>query len=256
MSLNESRVSEHRRVRYLMLKAPSIFVCAACVSGALGQSFVQYNLTGKNLSGGGLEEAKVGDVIRISVFVNHDGLSYAGGKVDVLSFVPVRPEDVNIREDAFAFPFDPWEIGRSPNLRVAVSDGPPDAVQPRNEDIVAMSIGPMVTAKNGYRPVRLAISDANGDFLDFGSIPPGLGGLSGAFPIASGHPIFVFDWVYQGGTIRWQTSSDDTALLWRNAQDINGIEVPARDGGGILINPAPGTLSALVIAAITSRRRR
>ena len=125
------------------------------------------------------------------------------------------PSDIAISEDAFGFPFDPWEIGRTPILRIDGSDGPPDAVQPRDRDIVA---------------TVSRISDENGDWIDLTSEPPGLGGLAGAFPTASGDEVFVFDYVYRGGADCWDVESDATATLWASHQDVNPDVVSASVG--------------------------
>lgn len=213
---------------------------------ASGQTFAEYFMNGVNLTdpGRGVENADRGDVIRMSLRVYHDALSYAGGKVDIIARQNVGHEDITITEDGFAFPFDPWEIGREPLFRIVASDGPADATRPHNEDVIAFEDGDQVR-----------ISDTNNDFIDFASTPPGLGGLAAAFPLESGEAILVFDWVYQGGGWLWVTETSDTARLWRNGNDINGAVVDARDGDPFTI-PAPGGLGILAFAGIACGRRR
>ena len=216
---------------------------AACV--ASGQSFLVYSVDGVNLTdpGRGTDNAQAGDVIRASLRVHHDGLSYAGGKVE-LTLDGIDPEDITLTEDAFAFPFDPWEIGRTPITRMVASDGPADATRPHNEDVVAID-------DNG----TTRITDVNGDFFDFASTPPGLGGLAGAFPTADGDAIFVFDYVYDGRDDCLCAVPADTGRLWADAQDINGTVVDARGAVCFGCIPSPGPLGVLLLAGLGRARR-
>ncbi len=230
-------------------------VCGA----ASGQTFVQYFVDGVNLTdaGRGTDNMAAGDIIRFSLRANHDALSYAGGRVDFTFWTSngTVPQDVSVVEDEFGFPFDPWEVGRSPTLRVQESDRPVGAVQPGLRDIVVQESDGSL-----YPDGQLVISDeifGNGvtDYIDLNSLAPGLGGLSGAFPIASGDQVFVFDWVSDGslrGTLRARTS--DTALLYGNLSDVDPIVVDAQ-GERFEWYPAPGTLSVLLGGLFWTRQR-
>ncbi len=223
-----------------------VVFASSLAGGASGQTFAEYFMDGFNLTdpGRGVENADRGDVIRMSLRVYHDALSFAGGKVDIIAQQNVGHEDITITEDGFSFPFDPWEIGREPLFRIVASDGPADATRPHNEDVIAFEDGDQVR-----------ISDVNNDFIDFASTPPGLGGLAGGFPLEDGEAIFVFDWVYQGGGWLWVTETSDTARLWRNGNDINGAVVDARDGDPFTI-PAPSPLALAGIGLLLGLRRR
>ena len=225
-----------------MKKSAVLLAVAGMATAASAQSFVTYFLDGVNLTdaGRGTTNADAGDVIRMSLRVNHDGLSYAGGKVDI-AYGDVADGDITLTEDVFAFPFDPWELGRTPITRIVASDGPADSTQSRNEDIHA-SAG--------------LITDINNDFFDFASTPPGLGGLAGAFPTADGDAIFVFDYVYQGGEDTWDSATNGEARLWRDAQDINGAVVDARNGDTFTVTPAPASLALLGLGGLVAGRRR
>ncbi len=223
-----------------------VVVASSLATAASGQTFVEYFLDGVNLTdaGRGTSNAEPGDVFRMSLRVSHDALSYAGGKVDII-LGGVDATDVVLTEDAFSFPFDPWEIGREPLFRIVVSDGPADATRPHNEDVIAFEDGDQVR-----------ITDANDDYFDFASTPPGLGGLGAAFPLESGEAIFVFDYVYNGGTDCIGTAPTDTARVWRDGNDINGLVVDARAGDFFGCIPAPGCLGVIVCGGLIGARRR
>ncbi len=221
-----------------------VVIASGLAGAASGQTFAEYFLDGVNLTdpGRGTQNADAGDVIRVSLRVNHDSLSFAGGKVDI-AYGGVDDGDITLTEDGFSFPFDAWEIGREPLFRIVASDGPADATRPHNEDIIALGG---------------EISDVNSDYFDFASTPPGLGGLAGAFPLSSGESIFEFDYVYNGGIDSWDAKTNGEARLWRDDGDINGAVVDARNGDTFFVaDPAPGTIAPLAMAGlILSRRRR
>ena len=224
-----------------MKKSAVLLAVAGLATAAGAQSFAIYSLDGVNLTdaGRGTDNADSGDVIRMSLRVNHDALSYAGGKVDISH--GADDEDVVLTEDGFSFPFDPWVIGREPLFRIVASDGPADATRPFNEPIA--SVGGV-------------ISDINSDFFDFASTPPGLGGLAGAFPLADGEAIFVFDYTYNGGLDTWDAKTNGEARLWRDGNDINGAVVDARNGDTFTVSPAPASLALLGLGGLVAARRR
>lgn len=199
-----------------LVGALSSTVVVSLAASASGQTFAEFFIDAINLTDAdrGTDRPLPGDVIRMSVRANHDGLSFAGGRIEVI-YQGVGDQNIAITEDAFAFPFDPWEVGREPLFRIVDSDGPPDAAQPRNEDVVG---------------VDGKITDVNDDFFDFASTPPGLGGLAAAFPLESGEAIFVFDYVYRGGVDYWDMQTETTALLWRTQNDTEPTKVDARVG--------------------------
>ena len=64
-----------------------LFGCVVGLGAAAnGQSFAEYFIVGVNLTDPdrGTDNVIPGDVLRMSVRVNHDGLSFAGGRVGVL----------------------------------------------------------------------------------------------------------------------------------------------------------------------------
>ena len=225
-----------------MKKSAILLAVAGMATAASAQSFVEYFLDGVNMTdaGRGTDNADAGDVIRMSLRVNHDSLSYAGGKAEIL-YTDVDDGDIDLTEDAFAFPFDPWELGRTPITRIVASDGASDATQPHNVDIHA----------SGGK-----ITDINDDFFDFASTPPGLGGLAGAFPTASGDAVFVFEYTYGGGEDNWDAGHNGSARLWRDAQDINGAVVDASSGDTFVVSPAPASLALLGLGGLVAGRRR
>ncbi len=198
--------------------------CLCAAAGA--QTFVIYQMAGENRTddGRGLDSAQAGDVIRMSLTVEHDGFSFAGGKAEML-YSGVSAGDITLTEDAFGSPYDPWEIGRHVLLRIIVSDGPADATQPHNEDVVASD-------------ALASITDVNDDFFDFASTPPALCGIC-LFGIASGDPIFIFDYMYDGGVDLWDAGHNGEARLWRHIDDVNGIVVPAFSGDTLVVSPHP-----------------
>ena len=225
------------------MKKSAVLLAAAGLATAAGaQTFAIYSFDGVNLTdaGRGTTDADSGDVIRMSLRVSHDALSYAGGKVDG-SYTGVDDEDITLTEDGFSFPFDPWVLGREPLFRIVASDGPADATRPHNEDVVA---------------IGGKLSDINDDFFDFASTPPGLGGLAGAFPLSDGEAIFVFDYTYNGGLDTWDAKTNGEARLWRDGNDINGAVVDARNGDTFTVSPAPASLALLGLGGLVAARRR
>ncbi len=225
-----------------MISARTIGAMAAMASSvAVGQTFVIYQMAGENRTddGRGLDAALAGDVIRMSLTVEHDALGYAGGGAEIL-YGGVEDGDITITEDAFGLPQDPWEIGRHVLHRIIASDGPADAVRPHNEDVIAL----------GGK-----ITDVNDDFFNFASTPPGFGGPP-FFVIGSGSSIFVFDYVYDGGTDLWDSGHNGEARVWRPGQDVNGLVVPAFSGDTLVVSPAPAGVVLMGIAACSLGRRR
>ncbi len=221
------------------------FAMSAC-SVACAQTFARYFLDAINMTDQdrGTGDAAVGDVIRMSLRVEHDSLSYAGGKIEML-YSGVRSGAIAVLEDdSTGFPYDPWEFGREALFRIVASDGPVETRRPHNEDVVAMGDG---VGK---------ITDVNDDFFDFASTPPGLGGLAGAFPLADGEAIFVFDYVYEGGVQLWDAGHNGRARLWRDGTDINGIEVPASSGATFVVSPAPSGMGVIGLGLLVAGRRR
>ncbi len=225
-----------------MKKSAVLLAVAGMATAASAQSFAEYFLDGVNMTdaGRGTANADAGDVIRMSLRVHHDSLSFAGGKVDV-AYGGVDDGDIVLTEDGFSFPFDPWEIGREPLFRIVASDGPADATRPHNEDIMAS--GGVIT-------------DVNNDYFDFASTPPGLGGLGAAFPLESGEAIFVFDYVYGGGEDTWDAQTNGEARLWRDGSDVNGAVVEASNGRTFFVTPAPASLALLGLGGLVASRRR
>ena len=215
------------------------------LAGAVhGQTFVTYFMDGENLTDGGrgTDGALVGDVIRMSLAVEHDAFGYAGGRVEML-YQGVHEGDITLREDAFGSPFDPWEIGRHVLTRIVASDGPIDATQPHNVDVFASDV------------LGGKITDENDDFFNFASLPPGIGGITPP-TMGSGDAIFVFDYVYDGGEDLWDAGHDGLARVWRHGQDINGVEVPAFVGDTYVVSPAPSTLVLFGGLIVWRRGRR
>ncbi len=217
---------------------------ASC--GASGQTFAEYFLDGVNLTDGGrgMSNIQPGDVVRLSLRVAHDGHSYGGGRVEVL-YGGAFDGSITISEpNEFVNPPDilDWaDLGRHPYTRIVTSDGPADATQPHNVDVVA----------SGGK-----VTDINDDFFDFASTPPGLGGLTGPFPITSGDSIFNFDYVFGGGLDKWSTRNVGTARLWRSRVDVLGVEVPATDGDIFWVGiPAPHGVGVLALTGMLLRRR-
>ncbi len=225
-----------------MKKSVILLAVAGMATAASAQSFAEYFLNGENLTdaGRGTTNADAGDIIRMSLRVNHDSLSYAGGKAEIL-YGDVGDGDIVLTEDGFSFPFDPWVIGREPLFRIIASDGPADATRPHNVDIEALAG---------------KITDINADYFDFASTPPGLGGLGAAFPLESGEATFVFDYTYQGGTDSWDAGHNGSARLWRDANDINGAVVDASSGDTFFVTPAPASLALLGLGGLVAGRRR
>ncbi len=216
-------------------------VVAMASSVAVGQTFVIYQMAGENRTdaGRGLDAAQAGDVIRMSLTVEHDAIGYAGGGVEML-YGGVEDGDITITEDGFGLPQDPWEIGRHVLHRIVASDGPEDATRPHNIDVIAL----------GGK-----ITDLNDDFFNFASTPQF--GPFEPFWIESGDPIFVFDYEYQGGMDLWDSGHEGVARLWREFGDINGLVVPTFSGDTLVVSPAPGVLALFGIAgALAAHRRR
>ncbi len=229
-----------------MKKSAVLLAVAGLATAASAQSFAIYSVDGVNLTDGGrgTNNAQAGDVIRMSLRVEHDGHGFGGGKVDI-GYGGVADGDITITEpNNVVLPPDVlnWsDLSRHPHTRIVVSDGPGDSIQSRNEDVVA----------NGG-----TISDVNDDFFDFASTPPGLGGLSGPFPITSGDSIFNFDYVYQGGVDSWDALTNGEARLWRDGADNNGAVVDARNGETFFVSPAPASLALLGLGGLVAGRRR
>eukprot|EP01026_Neomeris_dumetosa_P008754 TRINITY_DN12843_c0_g1_i6.p1 TRINITY_DN12843_c0_g1~~TRINITY_DN12843_c0_g1_i6.p1 ORF type:complete len:210 (-),score=23.61 TRINITY_DN12843_c0_g1_i6:575-1204(-) len=200
-------------------------------------------MLGENMTdaGRGTDNALAGDVIRMRLTVEHDALGYAGGGAEIL-YRGVNETDITLSEDEFGAPFDPWEIGRHVLTRIVASDGPEDSVQPHNVDVFASD------AFGGK------ITDENDDFFNFASTPPGIGGITPP-PIGNGDPIFVFDYVYRGGEDLWDVGHNGLARVWRNGQDVNGLEVPASSGDTFVVSPAPATLGVLGCLLVIPRRQ-
>ncbi len=218
-----------------------LIALAGVVASAGGQTFVTYMMSGENRTNGGrgLDDAQPGDLIRIAMKVEHDAFAYAGGKVEFLSD-GVERDDMRISEDFVHW--DPWQVGRNYVLRMAVSDAPEFAPYPYNEIVVGFPDG--------------TITDVNDDFIDLASTPPGLGGISGAFPLVSGQDVFRVDYIYDGGIDLWDAGHSGRARLWRDDSDLNGIEVPAFNGDTLVVSPAPAGVVLLGIAACAAGRRR
>ncbi len=228
-----------------MKKSAILLAVAGMATAASAQSFATYSMTGVNLTTGlPLNQAAPGDVIRLSLRVDHDGHGYGGGKTEIL-YTGVADGDITISEpNNVVLPPDVlnWEdLGRHPHTRIVVSDGPADSIQSHNIDVVA----------SGGK-----VTDVNDDFFDFASTPPGLGGLSGPFPITSGDSIFNFDYVYQGGADNWDANSNGTARLWRDGADNNGLVVDADAGATLIVSPAPASLALLGLGGLVAGRRR
>ncbi len=227
-----------------MRRIPVAGGLVGCLCAAAGaQTFVIYQMAGENRTDGGrgLDGALAGDVIRMSLTVEHDAYSFAGGKAEML-YRGVAQSDITLTEDEYGSEFDPWELGRHVLTRLVSSDGPADAVRPHNEDVIAFdALG--------------KITDSNNDFFDFTSLPPGLGGF-GIGIIYSGDPIFVFDYVYDGGEDLWDAGHNGTARVWRPGNDVNGLVVPAFSGDTLVVSPAPAGVLLLGIAACAAGRRR
>ncbi len=227
-------------------RAVSISCAVWACSAADAQTFARYFLDGVNLTDRdrGTGDADVGDVIRMSLRVEHDALSYAGGKVEML-YAGVRSGAIAVLEDdSSGFPYDPWEFGREALFRIVASDGPVVTRRPHNVDVEALGDG---VGK---------VTDVNDDFFDFASTPPGLGGLAAAFPLANGEAIFVFDYVYEGGVDLWDGGHNGRARLWRDGTDINGIDVPASSGATFVVSPAPSGMGVIGLGLLVAGRRR
>ncbi len=229
------------------MKKSVILLAVAGLAGvaAAQPTFATYTMSATNMTdaGRGTDNALAGDVFRVYLAVEHDGHSYAGGKVEML-YTGVNDADITISEPnagMLGIPGEAWEPGRYGLFRIVASDGPGDATDPHNEDVVA----------SGGK-----ITDVNNDFFDFASTPPGLGGLSGPFPLPSGGAIFAFDYVYDGGVDTWDAVSNGTARIWRDASDINGEVVPADSGATLVISPAPASLALLGLGGLVAGRRR
>ncbi len=229
-----------------MLKKSAVLFAVAGLAGvaAAQPTFAKYILWGENLTepSRGTDNALPGDEIRIFLGVEHDGHSYAGGKVEIL-YDGVNDADITVTEPASGLigaPGEDWAPGRYGLYRIVASDGPGDATDPHNEDVVAF--GGKVT-------------DVNDDYFDFASTPPGLGGLSGPFPLPSGGAIFAFDYMYDGGVDTWDAVSNGTARIWRDGTDINGEVVPAGNNT-IVVFPAPASLALLGLSGLVAARRR
>lgn len=95
-------------------------------------------------------------------------------------------------------------------------------------------------------------------WFDSGTTPPGLGGLVGAFPIASGDRLFVFDFEYRGGRDVVSVATADEAFVYESGGSVSALAVPARFGTGLTIVPAPagGAVLGLGGALAFARRRR
>ena len=155
----------------------------------------------------------------------HDGLSYAGGKLDIL-LEGVVPGDIGLLEEDGSR--RAWNVGRTPILRKFCDR--PDGV------------GGNVSARPdpGLYGVDTVITDEQlridfTGWFDFCSTPPGLGGLASLFPVASGDRLFVFDFEYVGEVDVVSIASTGEARLWRDDNDINGRVVPADFGKGLMV---------------------
>ncbi len=200
-----------------------------CASGSLasGQTFVTYIVDAENLKTGqaGHEvAASVGDTIRVSVRTVHDALSFGGGKLDVL-LDGVLPVDIGLLEED-------KDVGRTSIMWIPGSDAPDG----RGGNVSAQ-VDP------GLYGVDTIISDdelteTHTDYFDFASTPPGLGGLAGAFPVASGDRLFAFDYIFEGGSDFVGIASSGEARLWRDQTDIGGAVVPAEFGEGLTVMSA------------------
>ena len=236
------------------MKKSAVLLAVAGMAGvaAAQPTFATYFMTAENLTdpGRGTNNALPGDMFQVFLHVEHDGHSYAGGKVEML-YTGVNEGDIIITEPVGGLlgiepPNDPGWLagGRWGLFRIVASDGPSDAIDPHNENVIASdAFGGKVT-------------DVNDDFFDFASTPPGLGGLSGPFPLPSGRAIFNFFYVYDGGVDTWDAVSNGTARIWRDASDINGEVVPADSGATLVISPAPASLALLGLGGLVAGRRR
>ncbi len=203
-------------------------VVAMASSVAVGQTFVTYIVDGENLDTGQAGHALMaspGDTIRVAVRTLHDGLSYAGGKLDIL-LEGVVPADIGLLEEDGGR--SDWNVGRTPIMRIVgdVPDGNGGNVSAR-PDPGLYGVDTVITDEQ----LR---SDFTGWF-DFASTPPGLGGLGGEFPVASGDRLFVFDYEYVGEVDVVSIASAGEARLWRDGNDINGAVVPADFGKGLIV---------------------
>ena len=213
----------------LRMRTGAIVMCV-CGTVAGGQSFVTYIVDGENLDTGQTGHAlsaSPGDTIRVAVRTLHDSLSYAGGQLDIL-LEGVLPADIGLLEEDGDQ--SGWNRGRTPIMHIVASDNPdgnPGGNVSARPDPGLYGVDTVITDEQ----LR---SDFTGWF-NFASTPPGLGGLGGTFPVASGDRLFVFDYEYVGEVDVVSIASTGEARLWRDAQDINGVVVPADFGKGLIV---------------------
>ncbi len=222
---------------------------------AVANAQVTYSMVGENLTGaGGLTNAEVGDVIRVSL------VAQAGGGV---GFAFTRPYISGTNVGA-------WDLtetgdgvrGRNENVIGDVSDGPVGTTQAANGFFSGVSTGPDTD--------RLELTDAApariGSAPDFVALPTGLfppalrPALFAPLVMADGFTVYTFDATYNGGTM----SFDAEFLRTRTYANANAVEADdvsfevARDNFGNMLTvvPAPASMALLGLGGLVAARRR
>ncbi|MBX3364244.1 MAG: PEP-CTERM sorting domain-containing protein [Phycisphaeraceae bacterium] len=237
------------------MKKFAIVAVAGLAALAGAQHSITYQLAGVNMTdaGRGTANAEAGDMIRIVMSAQHTGLSLGLAKFD-LTFTAsgggvVTPAQVVLTETPDAnnnFQLDLNETGRHPHMRQATSDKP-----------TAGGVGAALIVATQTGPDVVTLGDTGNGGIDLGTFPPTFNPLIPIFPIASGAAFFIFDFVYQGGTIEVATVVRGAGRVYRDAADGNGASVSAPGAGeSLIITPAPASLALLGLGGLAAARRR
>ena len=241
-----------------MQKSIAIVTIAGLAAAATAQTTI--GLTGINVTDAtrGLDNAEVGDVIEVSLVINHNQFSAAGAIFDILGR-GVGTGDWNLAEDG-TNAFSPWTIGRNPIYFSAFSDRPAGSTNPGNFTYEAVDAAGTPYAGNADSVLTTTTAGTNpSNFISLGATPPGAGGFVSVFPIDSGEASLVFRITYQGGTAELELNAAQVAV-YPTSTSIGGIGLTGQDvayaGPLLRIVPAPASAALLGLGGLAAIRRR